>query len=568
MTETNQHFVYNDPNTLKQNMAVLFNNPQHSDTTFIIGDSKLYAWSGLLSVASVKLGAIINSHYANCDDREIKLYNVKQVESFSILLKCVYGMPINFTQTSVPVLCEVYSLSVTYGLTHISEDLENYLLQMPSFQLDSVVVLLNTAIKHNMSGLYQRLLIFAYQNSDQLLKHASFRNLQYSVLIDLVKSDWFCSSEIEILKGILVWHTDMEIEKQKMKKSANKRNAGNVSEDVIENQDEERSNVADHDPDVVKSVETESDAEEECGKIEQLGLHGEDADSYTNNTKEMEAVTSEKIDKCIEIMESFSENILNSLIAHVRMSQMSALDLLRTAKMEQFEIYSCVLTNESIFSQSLLARKKYQVVINEPSNVSNVHVEDANVATTLNNVQEEGKNDAVVASSSVQPETKNHHVFLDTQGSLAFISIFPTQREHPYKVSKVFCGGDSDPSTQWTLILVWNRRHGPGPRVREVYVMFLTVACTSTSDARENWECTADCKLRWIIPSGEMKVIPDGNTFKPMRFTKSQPCHRIGEWEWNNTAKWRKKIGLYGQYDNFYLEVLNFKWFGSTNSLG
>uniref|UniRef100_A0A8D9E3I2 BTB/POZ domain-containing protein 9 n=1 Tax=Cacopsylla melanoneura TaxID=428564 RepID=A0A8D9E3I2_9HEMI len=209
MTELVQKVVCKSMSTLQRNMSILFNNPELSDTTFIIQGSKMYAWSGLVSVASPTLGSLINDHFTNCDDREITLRGIKYEESFTTILKHMYGLDIELEKVNVSVICEALALSETYKLTDINKDLKDYLSLMKSFSLDSAVILLNTASKYDMPDLYKQLTIFAYQNAEQLVKHESFHNMQYNVLLELIKSDRFYCEEIDLLKGVLTWHTDM-----------------------------------------------------------------------------------------------------------------------------------------------------------------------------------------------------------------------------------------------------------------------------------------------------------------------------------------------------------------------
>uniref|UniRef100_A0A8D8SI13 BTB/POZ domain-containing protein 9 n=1 Tax=Cacopsylla melanoneura TaxID=428564 RepID=A0A8D8SI13_9HEMI len=363
MTEPVQETIAcNSMSTHQRNMLVLFNNPEFSDTTFIIQDSKLYAWSGLVSVASPLLGAIISEHFTNCHDREITLRNIKYEESFTALLKHIYGLDIELNHMDVSVICEMVSLSETYKLTAINKDLKDYLSKMKSFSIDTAVILLNTASKYDIRDLYKQLIVFAHQNAEQLVKDDSFHNLHYNVLLELIKSDLFCCEEIDILKAVLTWHTDMDNERKNMEKRLEKKD---VDKDVIQHQDlttDPSLEKKDVHKDVIQDQDLTSDSSE-----------------FASNYCELVELpsTSERTDKFVGLVQSFSENILKSLLAQIRISQISMLSLLKelNENQEPFKNYSHILLDVNHFSQSGQPRQEYNV----PNNVQhkdNVQLKD------------------------------------------------------------------------------------------------------------------------------------------------------------------------------------------------
>uniref|UniRef100_A0A8D8MBA4 BTB/POZ domain-containing protein 9 n=1 Tax=Cacopsylla melanoneura TaxID=428564 RepID=A0A8D8MBA4_9HEMI len=497
MTETNQHFVYNDPNTLKQNMAVLFNNPQHSDTTFIIGDSKLYAWSGLLSVASPKLGDTINLHFENCHDREMKLYGVKNVESFSLVLKYIYGLDINFSQTSVAVICEVLRLSKNYELTNFSKDLTDYLSKIDCFSLESAVVLLNTANKYNIQELYEKVTIFAYHNADELMKHASFQDLHYDVLVNLLKSDWFCSSEFDILKGVLHWHSDLDKERNKLKKSLDKKNVGEDTED------EDASSVKSDQPDsceqdVAEEMDVESVESDECLKMEKSNMNenGECSSANDNrDSEDKELAVREKTEKCLKTAKSFSENILKSLLALIRISQISAMDMFNALTTEVlFMNYSHLLGGVKYFSQSCESRKKHLAV-------TQVSIEGQH--GVLQNITQ-----VFIIEEVNYPDTK-----YDSTESYLFEDL-------TCKIS--------------VQVTPWSTEKNQKHEIR-VFTSYLTFCSVEDKD----WECTTECQLKLISKQPNLHkdlVLPEDNSYTTLTLSSDNPCVEIGKWDWEGKA--------------------------------
>uniref|UniRef100_A0A8D8SFA7 BACK domain-containing protein n=2 Tax=Cacopsylla melanoneura TaxID=428564 RepID=A0A8D8SFA7_9HEMI len=73
-------------------------------------------------------------------------------------------------------------------------------------QVEALADLLNTSNKFALSEFSDKLTVFAYQNAEEFVNHESFVNLQYNVLLDLIKSNWFYAPEIDILRGVLRWH--------------------------------------------------------------------------------------------------------------------------------------------------------------------------------------------------------------------------------------------------------------------------------------------------------------------------------------------------------------------------
>ncbi|KAL1449779.1 hypothetical protein WDU94_002254 [Cyamophila willieti] len=507
MMETNQDdFVYNDSNSLKQNMAVLFNNPQHSDTIFIIGDSKLYAWSGLLSVASPILGDMINVHFENCQDREIKLHGTKHVESFSLILKYMYGLSINFSQTSPIVICEVLKLSNNYAMTNFSKDLTDYLCKIDCFSVESAVALLNTANKYKIQELNEKVSIFAYHNADELMNHPSFQDLCYDVLVNLLKSDWFFSSEINILKAALHWHSDLDNERENMKKTLD-----NNVEDVIEDQDEDENGaIADQSDNCEKELDNEmklktnddNDNKHEVSKIienifEKMNHNEKNECSNAIGSSEGSEVTNAKKKKYMKTHQSFSENILKSLLALIRISQISAKDLIETLMSDTlFKNYCHLLVDVKNFSQTCEARKKHDLPI---------IVDQQKV---LHNIT---------------------HIFTLRQ-RLVYKKLYESE-ETRFLFEDLTC----------KVCLQFFAIHPPETFSLRFYLKF-----DSVKD--KDWECTTECQLK--LPSDrpylhKTLVLPADNTYTTLTLTRDNPCVEIGmldyegkkQGDWTNAYK-------------------------------
>uniref|UniRef100_A0A8D8VDK2 BTB/POZ domain-containing protein 9 n=1 Tax=Cacopsylla melanoneura TaxID=428564 RepID=A0A8D8VDK2_9HEMI len=323
--------VYNDNiHVLKKVMGRMLNNKTYSDAVFTVKDQQFYVLSQLLAASSTTLDNMMSTHYEHCHDRDLTIYRVKHEDSFLLILKYIYGQSLDFHTTPVHVLCEVLSLAETYQLSEFRDDLRSFLCTLDCFELESAVVLLNTASKYNLSELYEQLTVFAYQHAEQLVKHDTFPDLDYNVLTDLLKSDWFACSEIDILTGVLTWHSGMDRERQNWKTTTTTRHT-----DI----DTEHDDVSETDPS--QTNEEQQDSEH----IDHLNL---------NETDTCTTSSSRSTDNSEQLIEQ-----LKTLLSQIRFPRMSASDLLRTLKSELGKNYIDLL-DETCFSQSSEPRRKYQ----------------------------------------------------------------------------------------------------------------------------------------------------------------------------------------------------------------
>uniref|UniRef100_A0A8D8UBW7 BTB/POZ domain-containing protein 9 n=1 Tax=Cacopsylla melanoneura TaxID=428564 RepID=A0A8D8UBW7_9HEMI len=499
MTEVKQGHVYTDNlRVLEKIMGVMFNNVKFSDTVFTVKEQKFYALSQLLAASSTTLDSMITEHYEHCDDKDITLHNVKHGDSFMIILKYMYGLRIDFSEINIPVLCEVLSLSNAYQLVDFSKDLKDYLSKLDHYQLESAVVLLNTANKYDIPELYDHVTTFAYENSDELVKHESFQDLGYNVLTDLLKSDWFCCSEIDILKGVLTWHSDMDKERTKVKETLEKKNVG---DDTV---DRDESSVNEIQPDncekdLSEEVDLESVDGDECLKVEKSNINEKDECSSANANRDSEQTNKEKTEKCLKTAKSFSENILKSLLALIRISQMSCKDLLEALMTEVlFKNYSHLLADVESFSQSCESRKTYLAI-------TQVSIEGQH--GVLQNITQ-----VFIIEEVNYPDTK-----YDSTESYLFEDL-------TCKIS--------------VQVTPWSTEKNQKHEIR-VFTSYLTFCSVEDKD----WECTTECQLKLISKQPNLHkdlVLPEDNSYTTLTLSSENPCVQIGKWDWE------------GNFDDWY----------------
>lgn len=311
MAESNTNCKHVFPNLeIRQKLEKMLNNEKFSDTVFLVNKSRFHASSHLVSVSSDALRSMLNEHFENCGDREIKIDHVKQDVSFSIILRYINGLEIDFDTMSKNVLCEVLDLSERFGLSNFSKELKNYVSNLDSFHIDYIVVLLNSAKKYHIKLLYLNLRRFALVNADALVNHDSFVELQYDVLLELIKDDHFCSREIDILRGVLKWHTDNLKEESGFKETSF--------------QMEKVKHFVRYVLQLLHIVKKDEESREVCNVSPD--------------------------DNCSQLAKKFSDNVLKSLLLHIRAKRILLDDYLNASQTELFRSYE--LLDPKHFSKS------------------------------------------------------------------------------------------------------------------------------------------------------------------------------------------------------------------------
>lgn len=313
------------------NLEKMLNNKRYSDTIFLVNKRKFYASSHIVSISSVELESMLESHYENCGDREIRIGDVKYNESFTAVLRFMYGLDIDLPQLDKAVLCEVLTLAERFELKAFVSMLKSHLSKLECFQLDFLVVLLNTAKKFHMIDLYEKLSFYTYVNADQLVHHESFAELQYDVLSDLVKANFFYTDEIDILKGLLNWHGN------------NMSNNPSKEDDIEAVSDEE--------------TDEENDIQGKKKMVVQKTSNKKNPNNDNALEQQSQSTTNTK-----ELMKEFSTNVLKALLSHVRFSQISAVNIYKLMETELYTKYKEFLCDSKFFSPSSEPRMKYIAV--------------------------------------------------------------------------------------------------------------------------------------------------------------------------------------------------------------
>uniref|UniRef100_A0A8D8YSI2 BTB/POZ domain-containing protein 9 n=1 Tax=Cacopsylla melanoneura TaxID=428564 RepID=A0A8D8YSI2_9HEMI len=263
----------------------------------------------------------------------ILTHDAKCGESFTVIMKYVYGLDINFSQLKINVLCEAINLAEVYQLEKFSNDLKGFLSKVDKFQLDSLAVLLNTSRKYNLNELYEKLKVYTFEHAADFVKHESIVNLQYEVLLNLVKSDWFCAPEIDILMGVLNWHHRMSTKDAKETLENNVQNE-DINDDASSvASDHSATNTVLQSNDKGNTGEDNQDVDYEGVTVEDE-THVESADHSTNSGAVMSIPDSLSV-----LVKLFNENVLKSLLLHVRVKQSTMFEQIKLSETNFFEKY-------------------------------------------------------------------------------------------------------------------------------------------------------------------------------------------------------------------------------------
>uniref|UniRef100_A0A8D9ANK7 BTB/POZ domain-containing protein 9 n=1 Tax=Cacopsylla melanoneura TaxID=428564 RepID=A0A8D9ANK7_9HEMI len=555
MTEGKQDHVYTESlKALQKRMQLMFNNEKHSDTVFTVKQHKFYAISEIVSVASSKLDTVISEHFAHCDDKKIKLYDVKCEKSFSVILQYMYGLDINFSELTMHVLCGVITLAETYQLDEFVKDLKSYLSKVDKFEMNSLVVLLNTARKYNLEELYGKLKVFAYEHAEEFVKHDTIVQLQYECILNLIKSDWFCAPEIDILKGVLNWHTFMNT---KEKRESLEHDDEDDAE--VEDSSDDRCSVASDQTCDGDDVEMEDINNDRCSEASDQMCDGDDATRSKRQKREhvestdvevlehnaneqnldSEATTvADQKDKCSE----FSENVLKSLLLHVRVKKISMFHFIELCETD--EKYEQMLGDKKLFSQTNDARQKCVHIVSQNGNdkLSVTESVSVPVATMTEIVSVPVAN---IGCSNVLLQLNDY--------KKRFLIKMPSLSYTEYKSE------DSYKSNDFTWAISFEDTRIICNTIDQEVVYFRKVYLECTSDKECDWECTTECQLTML--SSDKNLSPDQVLpSKAVHFRKDNPCQYLGEFY--RDTEICKNRHLYKRYDNvnknyyFEFEVL------------
>lgn len=186
---------------------------RYSDFVFSVNESLYRASRCIVAGASDVFEALVNGAFQEAQDKKVVIKDISHDKSFYNILAYVYGHDLDFRVIPEEILCEMLRLAKMYNLQTLFEDLKNDLDKLKHFHTGSAVELLNTAHNYDLKNLYERMKKYIFQNTKYLLTHKTFVNIQYEILLDLLKSTLFYDKEINIFRALLKWIHENEIYK-------------------------------------------------------------------------------------------------------------------------------------------------------------------------------------------------------------------------------------------------------------------------------------------------------------------------------------------------------------------
>lgn len=538
---------------LSEKLKEMWNKEEFSDTLFLVNDCQFHVSSHWVSVMSGVLKGVISDHYQHCGDREIQINEVKNNESFSVVLKFIYGFGINLKEMDKELLCDVLYQAERFQLNGFSKKLKSYLSSLDKFDIDSFAVLINTAKNFAIDDLYKKLVIFAYENADQLVKHESFVDLKYDVLSEMLKADNFFAAEIDILLGALKWHENnfdkknydeaLKVENDhefigvtNMSHVSKTLEEPNVHDKTDQNNilaDEKRSNekgeeeekeklddlssadsvlkenniltVSDELNEQVLKRNSEINAYENCNtgeasvnavekvneEEEKLNVAGPVLKEHKNSSDELNLPNEGLLNQ----LNKFSENILKSLLSHIRIRQVSFLDFQIASNLDSAKKYKQFLEKCELFSQTFDPRIKYA-----PSNLMNSQSENT-IAVSSPSVHN-------ALLSLKMPSNLNIHCEILHDLTRRFtVTCTDSGLQYSSEQEYVIAG------LTWKLLVVDKRTYSSSSPYQSV----LYLQCSHKRGGV--WTCAIECQIRMLpinvklLPKYPVRTLPDSSRF-------------------------------------------------------
>uniref|UniRef100_A0A8D8Y757 BACK domain-containing protein n=1 Tax=Cacopsylla melanoneura TaxID=428564 RepID=A0A8D8Y757_9HEMI len=243
-------------------------------------------------------------------------------------------------------------------------------------QVEALADLLNTSNQFALSEFSDKLTVFAYQNAAEFVNHECFVNLQFNVLLDLIKSNWFYAPEVDILRGVLKWHNKMNSKESKEQ--------GQI--DDIENDLKKLAVNNDKPSDVAASGDISNNPNTTEPVLSNKADIASELVSNDPNTNTETVVSNLKASELV--VASFSGIVLKTLLSHIRIKQMLACSYIEETKTELFAQYNHMLGGNKYFTQITEPRQKYGTVgknkKRNPSHAKELNDVSSECSTTTN----------------------------------------------------------------------------------------------------------------------------------------------------------------------------------------
>ncbi|XP_059619294.1 BTB/POZ domain-containing protein 9 [Phlebotomus argentipes] len=184
-----------------EEMALLCMNQDYSDVTFVVDGAKLPAHRVILAARSEYFRAMLYGGMSESSQSEIVLK--VPLEAFRALLRYIYSGQMSLAQMREEDVLDTLGLANQYGFSELETAISSYLRQVLS--LDNVCAVLDAARLYAFENLMSVCHTFLERNTNEILKHESFKSLSEESLIGLLQRDSFSAPEVSIFLAVREW---------------------------------------------------------------------------------------------------------------------------------------------------------------------------------------------------------------------------------------------------------------------------------------------------------------------------------------------------------------------------
>lgn len=182
-------------------MKRLFCNPDYSDVTFVVENSRLPAHRVIMAARSDYFRAMLYGGLAESQQPEVTL-DVPLV-AFRALLRYIYSGRLSLTPMKEDSILDTLGLAHQFGFTELEFAISEYLVQILSVQ--NCCAVLDAARLYSLETLVTVCHTFIDRNAKDLLTHASFLALSKDSLCDILARDSFFAPEVMIFVAVREW---------------------------------------------------------------------------------------------------------------------------------------------------------------------------------------------------------------------------------------------------------------------------------------------------------------------------------------------------------------------------
>ncbi|XP_026685598.1 dentin sialophosphoprotein-like [Diaphorina citri] len=321
--------------------------------------------------------------------------------------------------------------------------------------------------------------------------------------MDLLKSDWFCASEIDILSGVIDWQDNM---------SARESNDKKTNENDIEKQEfsGDNTSVVSHSGTDLSKLSLDDESGDEDGNLCSEKSDWEDSKELSYSEKNMDTgnIDPAETDRSTALVKSFSENVLKTLLSNVRVKLISAFDFMDALDSKLFKKYKRILANRANYSSNPEPRRAQQTDSSnlEPSGTQQTDSSNPELSGTqqTDSSNPEPRRAQQTDSSNPEPSgtqptdsSEPRSAIEKVKGDIVSITVQNIEKEFVIKGNQKDFSRLYESEEEYLIEgLNWKVCWRQEPMYNCYFYVDIFLKCTSTE--YKDWECTAQCELFWV----------------------------------------------------------------------